>query len=98
MIVMLGAAFFLVLVACVGFVVRWITTPKTLYVDPVTGDDVTAKRGDHGRPFRTIHAAMSASKNHDTVFCAPGVYTIDRPVVVGQRRHLILHGVVSLRE
>lgn len=83
----------LVLCAVAGVLRR----PCVLYVDPVRGTDATARRGDFRRPFRTIQAAMDATRDGDQVLCAPGEHVVTSTVFVGPRRHLILRGVITTR-
>lgn len=48
--------------------------PAVVYVSP-TGDDTTGQRGNQGRPFATIAAALAASSADDVIELAPGTYT-----------------------
>ncbi len=88
-------AFLLVLCAAAPRVERWIAyvLRRTLYVDPTTGDDAAAERGNARRPYRSIPAAIDASHDFATVLCSPGLHTIDQPITASSRRHIILRGV-----
>ncbi len=45
----------------------------TLYVD-VNGEDSTAERGNAGKPYQTVGAAISASISGDTIKIGPGTF------------------------
>ena len=59
--------------------------PAVVYVSP-TGDDTTGQRGNAGKPFATIAAALAASSAEDVLELAPGTYTGD--VAWTERRSL----------
>ena len=47
---------------------------KNLFVDSINGDDGTGTRGDAGKPFLTITAAVAAASSGDVVRVGPGTF------------------------
>lgn len=51
---------------------------KMLWVDPVYGDDTTARRGLMGQPWLTLTNALAAVEDGDRLVLRPGVYHVER--------------------
>ncbi|MHB8706698.1 MAG: cell wall-binding repeat-containing protein [Coriobacteriia bacterium] len=51
-----------------------VTEPTTIYVDAVTGDDVTGE-GTEAAPFKSVTAAVLAAESGDTIVLADGTYS-----------------------
>jgi hypothetical protein len=51
---------------------------QTLWVDPVYGDDSTARRGLMHQPWLTLSRALAAVEDGDRLIIRPGLYTVER--------------------
>lgn len=56
---------------------------RTIFVDPITGDDLTGQQGSLTRKFKTIQAAINAAGPGTKVLLAPGDYTESPALVSG---------------
>lgn len=51
-------------------------TGNTVWVDAVYGNDATGARGDGGKPFLTVEAAIAVALSGDVVTVRPGTYNV----------------------
>ncbi len=51
---------------------------NTIWVDPVNGDDSTARRGLMDRPWLSLSNALAAVQDGDRLVIRPGVYLVER--------------------
>lgn len=75
-------------------------TGNIVWVDAVNGNDGTGVRGDAGKPFLTVAAALAAALAGDLVFIRPGTYNlaagISVPSGVSIRGACMGHTVVQM--